>query len=75
MKAGFYEHDLKDIGDFDGNVEDAARDFADEHHQIDEQSDMKFHVYIEDEYGDLHKVKMFTEYDPSFEVGSTELIK
>ena len=75
MKAGFYKTDLSVVEGFydpldPDAVEDAATDFADENHQIDEASDMSFTVYVEDDGGDLHKVTMFTEYDPRFEVES-----
>lgn len=39
MKVGFYKDDLSEVeGD---NVEDVAELFADENHQIDEESDIK----------------------------------
>ena len=51
-------------------IEEVAKDFADQEHQIDEASDMNFTVYVEDKDGKIHEVKFFTEYDPRFEVDS-----
>jgi hypothetical protein len=75
MKVGFYKNDLSDPVSFydvdDASViEEVAKDFAEQEHQIDEASDMNFTVYVEDENGKLHKVKFYTEYDPRFEVDS-----
>lgn len=66
MKAGFYKDDLNEVeGD---NVEDVAELFADENHQVDEESDMEFTVYVEDDNGKLFMVEMYTEYDPTYHV-------
>ena len=75
MKVGFYKNDLSDPVSFydvdDASViEEVAKDFAEQEHQIDEDSDMNFTVYVEDKNGKLHKVKFYTEYDPRFEVDS-----
>ena len=75
MKVGFYKNDLSDPVSFydvdDASViEEVAKDFAEQEHQIDEASDMNFTVYVEDKNGKLHKVKFYTEYDPRFEVDS-----
>ena len=66
MKAGFYADDLQNIETDD--VEDAAKDFAEEHHEIVEESDLKFSVWVEDDKGELFEIKFFTEFDPRFEV-------
>lgn len=75
MRVGFYKNDLVDPVSFydvdDGNViEEVAKDFAEQEHQIDEASDMNFTVYVEDKNGKMHEVKFYTEYDPRFEVSS-----
>ena len=69
MKAGFYKDDLNEVDGDD--VEDVAELFADENHQIDEESDMEFTVFVEDDNGKIFMVEMFTEYAPSFHVKST----
>ena len=75
MKVGFYRDDLIDAGEsYDPDdpivIEEVAKDFADENHQIDEASDMNFTVYVEDDGGSIHEVKCYTEYDPRFGVES-----
>ena len=72
MKAGFYKNDMQEIEA--DSVNEAAESFAEEHHQIDEQSDMKFTIYVEDDNGMLFEIKMYTEYDPRFEVESSSII-
>lgn len=73
MKAGFYR-DEEDMVDVDTEtVSDAAQVWADEHHQIDEASDMEFNVYVLDNDGKLHLVKMYTEFDPRYEIKSSEI--
>lgn len=71
MKVGYYKNDLFYTIETD-SVSDAAESFAEEHHQIDEESDMKFTVYVEDDNEVLHTVKMYTEYDPSYHVDSVK---
>lgn len=73
MKVGFYKIDMEQVvGDYDSDdedfIEDIAKDFAEENHQIDEASDMNFTVYVEDDSGNIHEVVFFTEYDPRFEI-------
>ncbi len=78
MRVGFYKDDLGepvsfyDVDDTDV-VEEVAKDFADQEHQIDEASDMNFTIYVEDKDGKIHNVKFYTEYDPRFEVDSITL--
>lgn len=78
MRVGFYKSDLVapvsfyDVDDGDV-VQDVAKDFAEQEHQIDEASDMNFTVYVEDNNGKIHEVKFYTEYDPRFEVDSVKL--
>ena len=77
MKVGFCKIDMEQVvGDYDSDDEDfiegIAKDFAEENHQIDEASDMKFSVYVEDDSGKIYKVVFFTEYDPRFEIECVE---
>jgi hypothetical protein len=73
MRVGFYKNELVDpvafydIDDADV-IEEVAKGFAEQEHQIDEASDMEFTVYVEDANGKIHAVNFFTEYDPRFEV-------
>lgn len=83
MRVGFYKsalgepvafYDIDDAEVVAEVVAEVAKDFAEQEHQIDEASDKKFTVYVEDEMGKIHEVKFYTEYDPRFEVESiTEL--
>ena len=79
MRVGFYKDELVapvafyDIDDSDV-IEEVAKDFAEQEHQIDEASDMKFTVYVEDKDGKVHVVKLFTEYDPRFEVENVSAV-
>ena len=73
MRVGFYQCSLESVtGKYDIDdedyIEDIAKDFAEENHQIDESSDMNFSVYVEDHNGKVHEVVFFTEYDPRFEI-------
>lgn len=73
MKVGFYKNDLEDVvGDYDIDdedfIEEIAKDFAEENHQIDESSDMNFTVYVKDDKECIHEVNFYTEYDHRFEV-------
>ena len=73
MKVGFYKDDLEDFTGFydiddEDYIQEIAGDFADKNHQVDEESDMKFTVYVEDDNDGLHEVHFFTEYDPRYEV-------
>ena len=80
MKVGFYKDELVapvafyDVDDSDV-IEDVAKDFAEQEHQIYEASDMKFTVYVEDKDGKVHVVNLFTEYDPRFEVENVAAIE
>lgn len=75
MKVGFYKDELSepvasyDVDDADV-VQEVAKDFAEQEHEICEASDMNFTVYVEDKDGNLHEVKLYTEYDPRFEIDS-----
>jgi len=74
-KIGWNADDLKEVENHwveyheVGNlwIETTAKEFADEHHQIDEDSDMKFSVFVEIK-GRLHEVKFHTEFDPVYYV-------
>ena len=71
MKVGYYKSDMVYIEA--DSIKDAAEEFADENHQIDELSDMKFQLYVENDGGEMFIVKMYTEYDPRYEVECTTL--
>ena len=79
MRVGFYKDELVapvaayDVDDSDV-IEEVAKDFAEQEHQIDEASDMNFTVYVEDKSGKVYAVKFFTEYDPRFEVETVSAI-
>ncbi|MEZ0150398.1 MAG: hypothetical protein AB9Q19_13960 [Candidatus Reddybacter sp.] len=80
MKVGFYKNDLVDpVSFYDADdadvIEEVAKDFAEANHQIDEASDMNFTVYVKDSKGSIHEVKLFTEYDPRFEVEAVSKTK
>ncbi len=77
MRVGFYKQDLEMVvGDYDVDdedyIEEIAKDFASENHQIDEASDMKFTVYVQGDNGSIYEVKFYTEYDPVFEIDNVE---
>lgn len=72
MKVGYYIDAMTDI-DAD-SVEEAAEVFADEYHQIDEESDLRFKLLVEDCGGVIHEVKMLTEYDPVFSVEGKTMV-
>ncbi len=79
MKVGFYKSELSDVvGDYDIDdedlIEEIAKDFAEENHQIDEGSDLNFTVYVMDDAGVIYQVKFYTEYDPRFEVDDVEVL-
>lgn len=82
-KIGWYADDLvtldsphHNIDEMDSDelkefVEDMAKEFAYEHHQIDEESDMQFSVFVEVN-GDLKEVNFKTEFDPVYYVDSID---
>ena len=72
MKIGYYKDELEHIESEGLSAKDIAVLYADENHQIDEESDMNFEIYVEDDQGVLHTFKMTTEYDPVY---SAEEIK
>jgi hypothetical protein len=78
MRVGFYKDELKDFDseDFEdiNDVNAVAMLFADENHQVDEESDMEFEVFVEDDEGVLHKISMFTEWNPMFLVKKVEAV-
>lgn len=73
MKVGFYPDDLYDYDNQGLSPKDVAELYADEDHQIDEESDIKFQVYVEDG-GVLFEFNMCTEFDPSYYVESIKEI-
>lgn len=70
-RAGFDPDELQDIQG--GDLEEAAVSFADKYHQIDEETDMNFEVYVEDGLGELHIFKMKTEWNPTYYVESSNV--
>lgn len=77
IKVGFCKDDLEDYNGFydvdsSSCIEDIAKDFSGDNHQIDEASDLEFTVYVQDESGQIHKVKLFTEYELRYEVDTCE---
>ena len=69
FKVGYHKDDLELI-DAD-TAEEAAETFAEENHEIYEESDHKFTLFVEDEKGKLLTVNMFVEYDPRYEIESS----
>ena len=72
MKIGYYKDDLEHIEPEGLSAKDIAVLYADENHEIEEECDMNFKIYVEDDEGVLHEFKMTTEYDPVY---SAEEIK
>lgn len=71
-KVGFCPDSLEAVtGD---DLKDIASEYADEHHQIDEDSDCDFEVYVEDDNGKLHRFNMKTDWDPVYYVDSQEAV-
>jgi|GEM_PF-3550136 len=66
MNVGYYKDDMIEI--CADSVNEAAELYAEDEHQIDEESDMHFQLYVEDDNGKLFLVTMFTEYDPRYKV-------
>ena len=69
-RAGFYIDDLQDVQG--GDLDEAAQNFADEYHQIDESGDIRFEVYVEDDDGVIHEFKMQTDFDPVYSIESSK---
>tara|TARA_B110000908_G_C10211319_1_gene430414 strand:- start:686 stop:910 length:225 start_codon:yes stop_codon:yes gene_type:complete len=69
MKVGYYKEEMIEIEAV--TVTEAAVAYADEKHQIDEESDMRFELYVEDNKGKMFSVKMYTEYYPRYGVESS----
>ena len=67
----FDNDDLIDIESED--IDDAAEQYADIYHQIDEKSDMEFELLVIDDEGVRHKVSMIAEYEPRYT--AIEIIK
>lgn len=72
MKVGYknWEDDELEETDCD-SVTYAAEQFADEHHEIDEASDMDFELVVIDDEGVVHNIEMTTEYDPRYIVSKS----
>ena len=72
MKVGYYGVSYSDLSEYNRceTVEQAAKDFAEDHHEIVEDSDIDFTLTVIDDKGDRHTVKMYTEFDPRHEIQS-----
>lgn len=67
MKVGYKYFSDDDLVEIDcDNVKYAAEQFADEHHQIDEDSDMNFELVVIDDEGVVHNIEMETDWDPQY---------
>ena len=66
MKIGYYKKGLKDFYGEGLSVIDAAILFADEHHQIYNACDLNFTLYVQDDKGVMHTVKLTAEFDPVY---------
>ena len=72
FKVGYYKDDLELINA--DTAEEAVEIFAEENHEICEESDHKFTLFVEDEKGKLLTVNMFVEYYPRYEIESSMII-
>lgn len=72
-RAGFYPDELQDVEG--GDLEEAAKNFADDHHEITEECDTNFEVYVEADDGTLHQFNMKTDWDPIYFIDSSEVVK
>ena len=72
MKIGYYKDDLEHIEPEGLSAKDIAVLYAYENHEIEEECDINFKIYVEDDEGVLHSFNMTTEYDPVY---SAEEIK
>jgi hypothetical protein len=78
-KIGWYADDLEEVFDEDLDVEDmnntfiklVAQQFANNNHEICEDSDMEFSVFVEVD-GHVTEVRFKTEFDPVYYV--TEIV-
>lgn len=82
-KIGFYADDLEGYEATECQVRELsfldeyhfisrlAKDYADEYHQIDEDSDLEFSVFVEFK-GELKEVKLKTEFNPIYCVDSID---
>lgn len=73
MLVGYYKKEMVEV-DADSVIE-AAAIYANENHQIDEESDLRFELFVKDDLGIMRKVKIYTEYDPRYEVESSTIEK
>jgi len=69
-RAGFCPDELQDIKG--GTLEEAAKCFADEYHNIFEESDTNFEVYVEADDGTLHVFNMKTDWEPIYFIDTTK---
>ena len=73
MKVGYYKDGMFDTDK--GDVISDAESFAESNHQIDEDFDHNFTIFVEDDKGQLFEVSMITEYTTSFHADNTAKIK
>ena len=66
MKVGYYEDDIEEFETQQDNVTEVAREYADKNHEICEDSDINFSIYVEDDLGILYEVKLVTEFNPVY---------
>jgi hypothetical protein len=67
MKVGYKDWEVDELVNSDSdNITDAAEQFADWNHQVDEESDINFEIVVVDNEGSTHIVNMTTEYDPRY---------
>lgn len=69
MKVGYADWEDGELIEMDHrSVGDAAQEFAELNHQVDEASDIDFDIVVIDDSGVTHTVEMTTEYDPYYTV-------
>jgi len=72
MKVGYYKDDLEFV-DAD-TVDHAAETFAEDNHEICEDSDHRFSLFVEDNKGNLYEIDMYVEYDPRYEISNIDKV-
>ena len=72
MKVGYYKDDLKEIDAY--SKTEAVETFAEENHEICEESDHRFSLFVEDNKGNLYEMNMYVEYDPRYEISNIDMI-
>ena len=72
MKVGYYKDDMQVISA--PSVAVAAEEYADGNHQIEDNSDTEFQLYVLDDEGRMFIVSMGTDFDPVYRVVGEEKI-